>query len=269
MWDSTATWPRPSESSRRTRRSFVAASHSGGAIPRGGSGARASLPRGLQARLAYTYSKLHNNGAESAQGNNAINGGVQNPAEPLEWSLSADYTARVSDRLHLAGARAVVRPCRSRARRLERGGPSPLRKRTAAEHCDEQRLAGLLFNTEKRPNTVGGADPVARRGEFDPFTDNYFNRNAWSDPGPLQFGNAPKRDGDVRGFPTFSEDVKNLQGVSAPGADANPIEAQIGNLFNRVVFCDPNTDWSAPGFGTVNTQCNTPRSIQFGARLEF
>ena len=46
--------------------------------------------RGLQARFGYTYSQLNNNGAESAQGDNGINGGVQNPADPLEWRLSAD-----------------------------------------------------------------------------------------------------------------------------------------------------------------------------------
>ena len=36
--------------------------------------------RGLQFRVGYTYSKLHNNGAESAQGDNGINDSVQNPA---------------------------------------------------------------------------------------------------------------------------------------------------------------------------------------------
>ena len=40
-------------------------------------------------------------------------------------------------------------------------------------------------------------------------------------------------------------------------------EAQFGNIFNRTLFCDPNTNWSSPAFGTVNTQCNQPRSIQF------
>ena len=49
--------------------------------------------RGLQARVGYTFSRLKNNGAESAQGDNGINGGVQNPANPLEWR-SAPTTCR-------------------------------------------------------------------------------------------------------------------------------------------------------------------------------
>ena len=36
-------------------------------------------------------------------------------------------------------------------------------------------LGGLLFNTEKRPNRTG-TDAVAGGGNFDPTTDNYFNK---------------------------------------------------------------------------------------------
>ena len=43
----------------------------------------------------------------------------------------------------------------------------------------------------------------------------------------------------------------------------------FGNIFNRTLFCDPNTNWSAGSFGTVNTQCNQPRSIQFAVRFDF
>ena len=66
-------------------------------------------------------------------------------------------------------------------------------------------LGGLLFNTQKRPNQVG--EGMADFGDFDPFEDRYYNRAGWADPGPLQFGNAPERDGEVRGFTNFSEDI--------------------------------------------------------------
>src|SRR5262249_20630101 len=39
--------------------------------------------KGLQYRIGYTYSRLNNNGAESAQGDNGINGGVQ---DPVNWN---------------------------------------------------------------------------------------------------------------------------------------------------------------------------------------
>ena len=46
-------------------------------------------------------------------------------------------------------------------------------------------------------------------------------------------------------------------------------EALFGNIFNRTTFCAPNTNFSSPAFGTVNTQCNQARSIQFGLRLDY
>jgi len=45
--------------------------------------------------------------------------------------------------------------------------------------------------------------------------------------------------------------------------------AEFGNIFNRTTFCAPNTNFSSPAFGTVNTQCNQARSVQFGLRVDF
>jgi hypothetical protein len=45
--------------------------------------------------------------------------------------------------------------------------------------------------------------------------------------------------------------------------------AEVGNVFNRTTFCAPNTNFSSPAFGTVNTQCNQARSVQFGLRLDY
>ena len=43
----------------------------------------------------------------------------------------------------------------------------------------------------------------------------------------------------------------------------------FGNIFNRTLFCDPNTNLSSGAFGQVSTQCNQPRSIQFALRYDF
>ena len=226
--------------------------------------------KGFQARFGYTYSKLRNNGAESAQGDNGINGGVQNPADPLEWGLSADDTPHVfltgftwevpGPSSGLAGA--VLGGWNvSGLLRYESGRPLNITMNND--------LGGLLFNSQKRPNRVSGADPVAASGDFDPFTDNYFNRTAWADPGPLAFGNAPKRDGDVRGFRYYGEDINIFKTFPLGGTRQLRFEAQFGNIFDRIVYCDPNQNWSATAFGTVNNQCNTARSIQFGFRYDF
>jgi len=233
--------------------------------------------RGLQARIGYTYSRLYNNGAESAQGDNGVNGIVQNPADPLPWSLSGDDTPHVlltGFTWQVPGAgKFTGGPGKvllggwnvSGILRYESGRPLNI---TMAND-----LGGLLFNGQKRPNRVPGVDAVAAGSNFDPLTQSYFNRNAWTDPGPLQFGNAPPHDGTVRGFPTYSEDLSLFKVVPIDPVRLR-FEAQVGNLFNRTLFCDPafnsaNTNWSAPAFGTVNTQCNQPRSVQFALRLDF
>ena len=128
-------------------------------------------------------------------------------------------------------------------------------------------LAGLLFNTQKRPNQVG--EGMADFGDFDPFEDRYYNRAGWADPGPLQFGNAPERDPEVRGFGNYSEDINIFKVFPISEQKRLRFELQIGNFFNRTIYCNPASNWSATDFGQVFTQCNTARSLQLGFRFDF
>ena len=232
------------------------------------------LAHGLQFRLGYTFSRLKNNGAESAQGNEGSNGGVQ---DPVNWN-TADYGLSLDDTPHvflvgftwdLTGATKTWTGAKkailggwniSGILRYEAGRPLLI---TMAND-----LGGLLFNTQKRPNRTG-ADGVATSGSFDPATDNYFNKDAWQDPGPLAFGNAPRADGTVRGFKVFNEDISISKTFPVKGDVNARLEAMWGNIFNRTTFCNPNTNFSSGGFGTVNTQCNQARSLQLGVRIDY
>ena len=96
--------------------------------------------RGFQARFGYTFSRLKNNGAESAQGDNGINGGVQNPADALEYGLSGDDTPHV----FLTGFTWQVPGPESGLGKVLLGDwnvvrNSPVRKRPPLECHDEQR----------------------------------------------------------------------------------------------------------------------------------
>jgi hypothetical protein len=223
---------------------------------------------GLQARVGYTYSRLKNNGTETGQGNDGRNGGIQNPANPLEWRFSDDDTPHV---LLTGFSWAVPGPTSGVASwflggwnvagilRYESGRPLGITMNND--------LGGLLFNTQKRPNKTGGG--VNDTSDFDPFTDVYLDKSGWADPGPLQFGTAPERDPDVRGWPNYSEDINIFKVFPLRDQMRIRFEAQIGNLFNRVTYCTPNENWSSDAFGQVFTQCNFPRSAQFGFRLDF
>ncbi len=131
-------------------------------------------------------------------------------------------------------------------------------------------LGGLLFNNQKRPDRVAGAKGKLEFDHFDPNRDRLFDRAAWLDPGPLRFGNATRADGTIRGLATATtEDVSIFKQTKIGERVLHRFEAQFGNLPNRTIFCEPNTNFSSGVFGQTGTQCNQPRSIQFGMKLEF
>jgi hypothetical protein len=233
------------------------------------------LTHGLQFRVGYTYSRLNNDGAESAQGGNGVNAVVQNPACPhrCEWGLSQDdtpnvflvgYTWELPGAKKFKGAAGAILGGwnLSGALRYESGRPTNI--------FMNNDLGGLIFNGQKRPNRVKGTSAIASHsGFFNPITMNYFNKTAWADPGADQFGNAARADGSVRGFPTYNEDASLFKIFKLHERLSMRFDAEFGNIFNRTDFCSPDANFSDATFGTVNTQCNQARSIQFGLRFDY
>jgi hypothetical protein len=137
-------------------------------------------------------------------------------------------------------------------------------------------LGGLLFNGQLRPDRVKGASPVVSRGSFNPLINSYLNINSWAAPAGV-FGTAPRRDGTVRGWPNYNEDLSLFKEFALQEQLRMRITVEGGNIFNRTNFCDPNTNWSAgtftgPGtgsFGQISTQCNQPRSFQLGLKFSY
>jgi hypothetical protein len=227
---------------------------------------------GLQFRTFYTWSKLLNNGAENAQGD----GGVQNPidAQNGEHSLSADdvphvfsfsYTYELPFGRNSTGATGALLKGWTLNGILRYESARPLAITMAND------LSGFLFNNFKRPNRAAGTEGRINTslGDFDPNTQRTVDKAGWIDPGPLQFGNATRRDGSVRGWPNIVEDISLFKETSFSEDWKLRFEAQFGNVFNRTIFCEGGSDWSSGNFGLVSTQCNTPRSIQFGMKLTF
>ncbi|PYX28997.1 MAG: hypothetical protein DMG77_14045 [Acidobacteria bacterium] len=236
------------------------------------------VSRGLQFRVGYTYSRLNNDGSETGQGGDGTNGRVQNPACPhtCEWGLSQDDTPHVflvGFTYELPGAKRFKGASGallggwnlSGILRYESGRPLNI-------VTDNGAFGGILFNGQRRPDRVKGKSAIAKtQGSFyNPLRQNYFNVDAWSDPtGP--FGNAPRADGTARGFPTYSEDMSLFKVLKLREQLDMKFEADFGNIFNRTDFCNPNTFWTpgSPSFGSIGTQCNQPRSIQFGLKFSY
>ena len=157
-------------------------------------------------RVFYTRSKLINNGAENGQ-NGGDGGNPQNPINTvkLERTVSADdvpntfvfsysYQLPFGRNMSHGFVRYLISGWTLNGL-LRYESPRPLRITMNND------LSGILFNGLKRPNVVSNANPEPiNRSDFDPNRDRYLNKAAWSDPGPLQFGNTPREDAHIRGF---------------------------------------------------------------------
>jgi hypothetical protein len=128
-------------------------------------------------------------------------------------------------------------------------------------------INSFIFNGGLRPNLTGAPlrAPVAG-DKFDPRRDAYLNRAAFSDPRPLEFGNAPVYL-PVR-YPNYIQesfgvfkDTRILERLT------HQFRFEMNNPFNRVVFGGPSTDFTAGNFGIIGGQGNSPRVIQFGMKM--
>ncbi|MCI0624611.1 MAG: hypothetical protein L0387_23690 [Acidobacteria bacterium] len=134
-----------------------------------------------------------------------------------------------------------------------------------------------LFAGGNRPNRVPGADPrtSVSRGEFKPGGaaaggTPYLNISAWSQPAPFTLGNGSRTEPNLRGFPLMSEDFSLIKRTYITESANVEFRAEFFNLFNRVIFGNPNTNTNDPiNFDRSFNQANTPRIIQFGLKVNF
>ena len=180
-------------------------------------------------RVGYTYSRLNNDGAESAQGGS--NPGIQNPVstEVGEYGLSADdvphvflvgHTWELPAGKRMKGSAAFLLGGRNLAGALRYESGRPL---SIVMNND---LEGILFNGQKRPNRVKGANGLTpRNGNFNPYAQSYFIPGAWADPGPLPFGNAPPARRIGPWVPHLHRGHEYIQGLSGQGTAKNAVRS--------------------------------------------
>ena len=230
---------------------------------------------GAHFEASYAWSKLTGMGAGRIQPLDGLGQGPQNPTDThsLERGLSADD---VPHRVLAAFAHAVPFPRSGRSGLVSKvlGGWSVagilrVESGTPVNIVMANDLEPFLFNGQKRPDVLSSRVRVARRGSFDAATQALFDRAAFADPGPLRFGDASRTMDFVRGFSSVSEDFSLYKDTWINQKFKVRFQTQLANAFNRVVFCDPNRNWSASSFGRVFAQCNSPRSVRFGLRMDF
>jgi hypothetical protein len=128
-----------------------------------------------------------------------------------------------------------------------------------------------LFGGGNAPNRIPGV-PIRTSisGKFDPATDRYLNVNAFADPAPYTFGTVGPRLPNVRGFPSFNENIALLKDTHITESTYVQFRVETFNTFNRVVFSGPSTSIDSPStYGVVSGTANSPRVVQFALKLIF
>ncbi|HKV80978.1 MAG TPA: TonB-dependent receptor, partial [Candidatus Sulfotelmatobacter sp.] len=231
------------------------------------------MKAGLDIKVAYTYSRLMNNGSETGLGS----GGppVQNPSDMRDlYTVSSDDVPHIFSlgwiyKLPFGKGKSFL----NHAGAVDKivggwqisGVQSYSSGRPLSITTNNGQLGAVLFNYTHYPNKSGGGK-TSKNGVNGP----YLSTSGWSDPGAYGFGNAPRQDSSVRGFHYFNEDISIFKDTYFTEERYIRFEADAGNAFNRSFYCPVNTDWSNVGaFGTTSSQCNIPRRIQFGLQLFF
>ena len=86
-------------------------------------------------------------------------------------------------------------------------------------------------------------------------------------PDPALYGRTGR--GYFRGLNRWNVDFGVSKTTKITERVSTRFDCQMTNVFNHVMFNDPNTDISSGNFGSLNTQYNAPRFIQFGLRFDF
>jgi hypothetical protein len=239
------------------------------------------MSAGFQLKVAYTYSKLMNNGAETGLGS----GGppVQNPSDMRNlYSVSSDDVPHIFSvgwvyKLPFGKGKPILGSASGFLNKIigdwQISGIQSYSSGRPLSITMPNTLGPYLFNYSRFPDK-GSGGKASGNGVTGP----YLSQSGWSDPGLTSngapaFGNAPREDASVRGFPYYNEDIAIQKDTFFGEGKYVRFEADAGNALNRVFFCPVDQGWipnnGNGNFGHTGSQCNIPRRIQFGLQVFF
>jgi hypothetical protein len=120
-----------------------------------------------------------------------------------------------------------------------------------------------------RPNILSGANVRTgfSCGGFDPATNLYLNRSAFTDPAPLSFGTAPRYLPNVRGCAYSDENISLLKYFPVLRERVSTrLGADFFNIFNRRHLGGPATNIDNANFGRISG-AGPPRIMQLNFRI--
>jgi outer membrane receptor protein involved in Fe transport len=225
------------------------------------------LSHGFSLQLAYTWSKMLDQGAGNFGGETLGGSVIQNYYNlSSEMSISTlDQTNRVVGSIiyqlpffqsqHGLGGRLLGGWTISALPSFVSGGP--LGFSTATNSTGS-------INGGQRPNW-NGQNPVLSGRKVS----KWFNTSVFSAPTAFTFGNSPRTFSFLRSDWTRNIDTSLQKTVLIVRELEAQIRVEAFNIDNTPQFAPPNTSFGNANFGVVNAQQNQPRAIQFGIKAEY
>jgi hypothetical protein len=126
------------------------------------------------------------------------------------------------------------------------------------------------FSSDQRPN-VSGNPKMSGGRSLNARLSQWFNTSVFSQPPAFTFGNAPRVLPNVFGDPLRNFDLSLFKYLPLAKNERVRMQfrAEFFNAFNTPQFAPPNGTYGTGSFGTVTSQENIPREIQFGLKILF
>lgn len=229
------------------------------------------LAHGVGFTASYTWSKLLDNTTGNFSGQPLSGTGFQdNNNLAAEWAVSSlDVPHRLvvgyTWELPIGAGRSFLRT--GWASKLfggwQMGGISTFQTGETLGVTDSKNTT-FSSGGNQRPNWDGTNPAISN-----PTIDEWFNTRAFSQPLSFTFGTAPRTFGSLHAESMKNFDWSMIKNTQVTDRATFQFRAEVFNLFNRPQFGPPNTNFGTPNFGTVNSQLNNARIIQFALKLLF
>jgi hypothetical protein len=238
---------------------------------------------GGQVQLAYTYAKLLSNtdntsafedgqgGHGVAQDNTNLHAEKSISMQDLTHNLVINYGVDLPfghDQMFLSNSNGMINAMVGGWRvngitTLHSGLPIPF---ITGSNTLSQDFGGGTYGI-LRPNYTAGCQKSVS-GTQQSKANKWFNTDCFTQPGDLSFGTERRVD-TIRSAGAANFDFSANKNFTVYDKLTGKFSVEAFNLFNRSQFGQPDSNLSDGGFGTVTSQQNLPRVLQFAMRFSF
>jgi hypothetical protein len=133
----------------------------------------------------------------------------------------------------------------------------------------ETQLPSFNFGTIRPMRTPACSFGVSGSDSHKVLSGAWFNTNCVTQPGAYQLGNESRVDSQISSAGVANWDLATSKKFAITEKINFEFRAEFFNLFNRVQFAAPSTQTDSPTLGTISSQYNQPRLMQFAGRIRF